>query len=1705
MKRKILKICSIIIICMCLSTIITLAVVQSTTHYQIDEGKKFITRIIPKTSVEEFKKKFNIDSSNINIKNADDKSNVKTAMKSVFKDGRDQKEYTLSVIDDVNDDGNGDKSDTELMADHIVENIKLGEIEQKSADVNGDNTVNQIDLFASVRYITDGELYIPEIKRPASPTITVTEGKLGKNEYYKTDVKVLIKKAENSEVGIQKTIYKIGEDDTEHEIGDEYTITLTENKIYSVYAYSYSQDGTKSQIARKTIKISKSGETGATSKVAPSLVSKDESSITIKLEQRDTVSKIVSAQCRIREKGGNWSKWQDSQTFTGLKPDTIYEIQTRVTNEAGQTTESDLLTVTTDSFPIPEITVEKADEWAKSKKVTIKGKSGYSLYVAVGDESATKQNTTDAILTITKNTEVSAYLVDSKGTRGDTATAIIEKIDDADPTITGVLCTKSSNTIKIESRINDKNIDETNGSGIASVVYNIKKHGTSAWEQTKTYNNAQTYHTFTGLVVDKKYDIQIIAQDRVGRKTIYNGEATTNEISSIALEVENAGVWKTEKLVSVTGEIYETHYIEMSQDAWNTSERANYITAKLNNQRIYARVKDNDGNVQDSKSITVTKVDDMEPTISGIFATKSTSDITVNSSIKDTNKDGSNGSGIQSVVYRIKKSSDNNYDTKQTKTYNTVQNSHTFTGLEADQNYDIQITAKDKVGRVTNQTLKVSTNDVVNISIEVEDANVWRKQKTVFVKGEINRTDHIQMRLNGESEWGEKSSLTVNKNNRIVYARVVDTNGNEKYADEVTVKMIDDKNPVISGIRADKDLTENSLLINATIKDENIDNSEGSGIASVTYKIRKAGATSYDTTKTMVYERLPYSSHLFTDLERNATYQIEITAKDNVGRTTSNDTTEIVMNDRCVLKLDVEKPEEWTLKKRVEAVSEKPRNYIIEMMQYEIVDGTENPNVLMDWTKTTNVTVSKNGVKVKARIKDSETGGEVKAEAEVTVNYIDNTDPTKDAPTNNEDENTPTSLSINFNQTDNESGIPDDEMHRFVKVNDREWEKFLGNKFKVYGLEPGTKYTITTKAIDRVGHESISDSAEFSTSYAIRYVINGHKEGHVSYSGPEGAYPGRRVTITENLVSDWTDPNIKYDNGVPNDTNKKGKAIETTQEYTVSHHYTASFNTFLEHGTVKTAISNTLVGNKTIEFDMPEPEGGEVNVYINISDAETKNMGKIWYWGKRRTRVENKLNSLSFQSILLSPNPNPNPNTDYTIRNISGEIFPGESYNEEKVITDPATGVNVTHKATISIRKVNNSAGVKPMISASGYLIVERDGLITPPEQLVLQFKGIKWDFMSGSYNRNNLYVYLTRDSENPTFIEDGKVWYAYRGTKTDPNIWPTYYGEGTKGVWNWGTDVPEPLYNLTLAKDANISSLRLAEPDNPYLAGEEIPIITFGNGSYSDNNFIYEDSNTNADASTVGKGRWKYNYSYKLEAGSRVLDEKTIENNSAKLRQNFTIYMPASDATLRVRADKINTEIVKSYSYETPKYTTDARGHYFDVMFKFVADKGKDWETDAYTFYVKDDGSIITPGMGPVSESTYPELPLWPHSRWFEGVGLYQWASDYRTIEPWVIKPEGASNKYIFGFWFDRYYYNERVSSGIDIVRKDEKNLPAGRYYISWREHIHDSDTQNGFETFDVYHDGKSKVVTFEDIDGSILKFNDGTITETSYRWEAE
>ena len=212
------------------------------TKYLITDNT--IERVRENTSIDEFKKEFKREVKVYNNETLDEEITegiIKTGM--IVEDREDI--YTVIVNGDVSKDGKINQLDISKMIRNEIEDLSS----QKASEIGVDKITEKI-VF--------GKFDIEKVREVTKPEIEIISGEIGQNDWYVSDLEIGIK--QKDEKGT-KTVYKIkGTEQKEiTQITDDEKITLSKDGVYKIIAYTYGEEGNKSQVEEKIIKINKTG------------------------------------------------------------------------------------------------------------------------------------------------------------------------------------------------------------------------------------------------------------------------------------------------------------------------------------------------------------------------------------------------------------------------------------------------------------------------------------------------------------------------------------------------------------------------------------------------------------------------------------------------------------------------------------------------------------------------------------------------------------------------------------------------------------------------------------------------------------------------------------------------------------------------------------------------------------------------------------------------------------------------------------------------------------------------------------------------------------------------------------------------------------------------------------------------------------------------------------------------------------------------------------------------------------------------------------------------------------------------------------------------------------------------------------------------------------------------------------------------------
>lgn len=329
-----------------------------------------------------------------------------------------------------------------------------------------------------------------------------------------------------------------------------------------------------------------------------------------------------------------------------------------------------------------------------------------------------------------------------------------------------------------------------------TIQYWIKERGSGEYE-LKSDQLGNTY-TFTGLDINKKYTIKVIAKKDNKQSAPYIIDVDMVKLPELTDEntkfIKTPESW-TNGNVTVTAQTKMTGYtIQTSQDKENWKNIAYQIVEK--NGKVYARLSDgyNSGKVYETD---ITNIDKLAPNTFTPTATSTTKSITVTASTTDAA--AANGSGSSGIAgYRFSKDNGSTWTEYQTS------GTYTWNNLPQTTNYTIKVEAKDNAGNVRQGSVSKGTGTVTDLTkanttfkVEPLEAKWTNKDVTVTVSTtvDVEGTGFVlQTSTDGENWYttNKKPANTAEKvftKNGTIYARLYDGRNVGEYSSEAITKI----------------------------------------------------------------------------------------------------------------------------------------------------------------------------------------------------------------------------------------------------------------------------------------------------------------------------------------------------------------------------------------------------------------------------------------------------------------------------------------------------------------------------------------------------------------------------------------------------------------------------------------------------------------------------------------------------------------------------------------------------------------------------------------------------------------------------------------------------------------------------------------------------------------------------------------------------
>ena len=510
----------------------------------------------------------------------------------------------------------------------------------------------------------------------------------------------------------------------------------------------------------------------------------------------------------------------------------------------------------------------------------------------------------------------------------------------------------------------------------------------------------------------------------------------------------------------VTLEIKEGYKVEyqIEGEEWKSYTEGNQIQVG-NGKKISARYYTEEGKKGKIASRIIR--DEIAPKIQVSIEKQSSSTIQVRAVATDNEMGVDESLGYK---YYIKKEGESEYEYKgQNET-----GEYEYTNLEAKTNYDILVTANDlggntgsgKVQGITEEgeapTLVEGENIVITKTPDdntLTNGNVTITINTIGIESKY----YIEYSENGSTYERYSNGIEV-ENNKTIYVRI---NDGEKASNriEVEINNIDKELPQVQVALGSK--TSNSITVNIEV----IDNKGEEENQEYVYKIKKTGEGSY----TQTY-RSTNKTYVFSNLEQNTSYDIEVEARDIVGNVGTgnllNQMTEEVTSGLEEGAITFTNPS-WSNGTASIQISTNT-SYQIE---YQL-NGTTG-----SWIEIANggtISSLSHNTTVYARLTDGINAGEY-----ASTSIKDTVAPTVSISTSNL---TQTSVTLTVTASDGQSGLADSERYTYYLGTTQKASNNT-NSYTYTGLTANTSYTLKVIVKDKAGGETEKSANIVTLSY----------------------------------------------------------------------------------------------------------------------------------------------------------------------------------------------------------------------------------------------------------------------------------------------------------------------------------------------------------------------------------------------------------------------------------------------------------------------------------------------------------------------------------------------------------------------------------------------------------------------------------------------
>ena len=204
------------------------------------------------------------------------------------------------------------------------------------------------------------------------------------------------------------------------------------------------------------------------------------------------------------------------------------------------------------------------------------------------------------------------------------------------------------------------------------------------------------------------------------------------------------------------------------------------------------------------------------------------------------------------------------------KTYTEAleNNTYIFNNLLPNKRYTVYYKVEDKDGNYVTESKWITTKDITNSIIQVENENKWTRDKKVTITYPEVEEAHYFYKV-GDNEYIEATSPQefITEENTAIYAKIAKDGNITEVSKEIT--KIDNKNPELS-INSSSTTKSITIVGNAT---------DDSGIEKYEYSINDGDYINNGK----------YNNYTFNELVHNTDYKIKVRVTDKVGNQTEKE------------------------------------------------------------------------------------------------------------------------------------------------------------------------------------------------------------------------------------------------------------------------------------------------------------------------------------------------------------------------------------------------------------------------------------------------------------------------------------------------------------------------------------------------------------------------------------------------------------------------------------------------------------------------------------------------------------------------------------------------------------------------------------------------------------------------------------------------